>query len=350
MALNHIDVEIIVDSNYGMRKVYEIMPRNVDVPLPQVKVVRPRVRVVGPTIPCMVSKALYSYNVARYLKNKDFDILHSCDVLPYFYLRQKNRKPVLFQPFSNELFQMGGRDIRRLLFFVLRSCGRKADAVAVIADWQLDWMLRAYRISKNRTFIMPVGIDIDFIKSIAGQRDVVRKQLGISEDTLVVLSVNGLHPYKGINYLIKAFQDVPKALLIIVGYGPEERNLRMLVSALGLQSRVVFAKNIEEKPLYDYYATADIFVSPTLLRGSSMGIMEAEAFGLPIVSTHQEFLIDGNGYVVPEKNPEALAEGILKVRKGDRVKMGERSKEIVKPYDFKEIAKIAIAKYEELVH
>ena len=80
-----------------------------------------------------------------------------------------------------------------------------------------------------------------------------------------------------------------------------------------------------------------------------MSIMEAEVFGLPIVSTHQEFLIDGNGYVVPERNSEALAEGILKVRNGDRLKMGERSKEIVKQYDFKEIAKTAIAKYKELI-
>ena len=80
-----------------------------------------------------------------------------------------------------------------------------------------------------------------------------------------------------------------------------------------------------------------------------MGIMEAEALGLPIVSTHQEFLIDGNGFVVPEKNPKAIAEAIIKVHEGDRVKMGEKSKEIVKPYDFKNIAKIAIGKYEEIV-
>ncbi len=339
LALNHIDVEVIVDSIDRIERLNEITQ---DVFLLQT-------RVIGPAFTGVVSKALYSYNIARYLKKKEFDVLHSCDVLPYFYLKQQDRKPVVFQPFSNELFQMGNKDIRRFFYFVLRSCGREADALAVVGEWQLEQMLSDYRIDRSKAFILPVGIDIDFVRSLAGQRDAVRKQMGISEDTFVVLSVNILHPFKGIDYLIKAFKDVPDALLIIVSSGPEESNLWRLVSELGLQDRVVFTGNVEEKALYNYYAMADVYAHPTLLRGSSMGIMEAEVFGLPIVSTHQEFLIDGNGYVVPEKNPEALVEAIIKGRNGDRVKMGEKSKEIVKQYDFKEIAKTAIAKYKELV-
>lgn len=336
LALNGIDVEVLVDSKDRVRKLREIT--NI-----------PQLKILGPEVTGMVSKARYSWNIAKYLKDKDFDILHACDVLPYFYLRQKNRKPVVFQPFSNELFQLGGRDIRRFFYFVLRSCGQKADALAVVGEWQLDDMIRDYRITKDKTFILPVCIDIDYARSMAGQREVIRKQMGIPDDKFVVLSVNILNPCKGIDYLIKAMPSVPDSLLIIVSSGPEEGKLRRLVDELGLQGRVIFTGFVKEEALYDYYVMADVYAHPTLLNGSSMGIMEAEVFGLPIVSTHQEFLIDGNGYVVPEKNPEALAEGILKVRNGDRLKMGERSKEIVKQYGFKEIAKTAIAKYKELL-
>ncbi len=309
----------------------------------------PVVITTGQELTGKISKGRYSYNIAKYLKDKDFGVLHSCDVLPYFYLKQNNRKPVVFQPFSSELFQMGGSDIRRLFYFVLRSCGQKSEALAVVGEWQLDQMLKDYRVSRDKVFVLPVGIDIDFIKEKSKQRNEVRKQMGIDDDIFVVLSVNILHPFKGIDYLIKAFKYVPDALLVVVSSGPEEGNLKRIVSDLGLQDRVVFTGNVLEETLYNYYAMADVYAHPTLLQGSSMGIMEAEAFGLPIVSTHQEFLIDGNGYVVPEKNPQALAEGIQRVRDGNRLKMGERSKEIVKPYDFKEIAKTAIAKYEELL-
>ena len=337
LVLKGVDVEVILDSSDRLARLYEIMPT-----------LSVQATVVGPPVTGMVSKAKYSLNIARYLKDKDFDILHSCDVLPYFYLGQKNRKPVVFQPFSNEMFQLGG-GIRRLLHFVLRSCGQNADALAVVGDWQMDQMLRDYRVGRIEAFVLPVGIDIEFIRSMAGQRNEVRKELGIPGGRFVVLSVNILQKCKGIDYLIRAFKDVPEALLYIVSSGPEEQNLRRLVLELGLIRRVIFTGDVAEKSLYNYYAMADVYVHPTLLRGSSMGIMEAEALGLPIVSTHQEFLIDGNGFVVSEKNPRALAEGILKVRFGDRLKMGERSKEIVKQHDFKELARIAIATYKELL-
>lgn len=336
LALNGIEVEVLLDSPDRIERLREITPLA-------------KATVLSPPVTGMVSKALYSLNIARYLKDKDFDILHACDVLPYFYLHQRHRKPVVFQPFSNELFQIGGGDIRRLLYFVLRSCGQRADALAVVGEWQMESMLRDYRVNRDKAFVLPVCIDIDSVRGLAGRREYTRKRLGIPENTFVVLSVNILLPCKGIDYLIRAMTDIPDAILVVTSSGTEEQNLRNLVAELGLRYKVLFTGNVPEKELYGYYAMSDVYVHPTLLNGSSMGIMEAEVFGLPIVSTHQEFLIDGNGYIVPEKNPEAIAEAVQKVRTGDRVKMGARSREIVRPYDFKEIAKTAIAKYKELL-
>jgi len=336
LAMNGLDVKVIVDSDDRLNKLFEVT-RDVEV------------KVLGPAVTGIASKALFAYNIARYLRDKDFDILHSCDVLPYFYLMQQDRKPVVFQPFSNELFQIGGGDIRRLFYFVLRSCGQKAEALAVVGEWDMDKVIKYYGVDKGKTFILPVGVDIDFIRSMAMGRDEAREQLGIPHNAFVVLSVNILLPCKGISYLVEAFKDVPDALLVIVSSGPEESTLRWMVAILGLQDRVIFAGKVGEKDLYNYYSAADVFVSPTLLRGSSMGIMEAEALGLPIISTHQEFLIDGNGLVVPEKNPMAIAEAIIKVRNSDRVSMGKKSRKIVEPYDFKNIAKTAIHKYEEIL-
>jgi glycosyltransferase involved in cell wall biosynthesis len=336
LALNGLDVEVIVDSQDRANKMKEVTTQA-------------RAKVIGPAVTGIVSKALFPLNVANYLKNAEFDVLHSCDVIPYFYLQQERRKPVVFQPFSSEMFQLGSRDIRRLLYFVLRSCGQKADALAVVGEWQWEDTLRDYKVAKDKTFVLPVGIDIDFITGTAKPRREARELLGIPQDAYIVLSVNILLACKGINYLIQSMLNVPDATLIIVSAGPEEDNLKELASDLCLQDQILFVGKVPEKDLYNYYAAADVFVSPTLLNGSSMGIMEAEAFGLPIVSTHQEFLIDGNGYVVPEKNPEAIAVAVNQVREDDRVKMGARSREIVQQYDFKRIAKTAIVKYKELV-
>lgn len=97
LAMNGIEVELIVDSLDREFKFYEVFADNVGIQKPKVTIIRPE-------FTGMLSKARYAYNIAQYLKDKDFDILHTCDVLPYFYLKQKNRKPVVFQPFSNEMF------------------------------------------------------------------------------------------------------------------------------------------------------------------------------------------------------------------------------------------------------
>jgi glycosyltransferase involved in cell wall biosynthesis len=261
----------------------------------------------------------------------------------------KKRKPVVFQPFSSELFQLGDNDIRRMFYFVLRSCGQKSEALAVVGEWQREQTIRDYRVDRSKTFVLPVCIDVDFVKSQAGKREDVRARLGIPQDKFVVLSVNILLPCKDIGSLIEAMVGVPDTVLVVVSDGPEADRLHKLADDLLIKDRVIFTGKVPERELYDYYAMANVFVSPTLLDGSSMGIMEAEAFGLPIVSTHQEFLIDGNGYIVPEKSPTNLAQAVKKVRTGDIIKMGERSREIVKQFDFKKIAKDAIAKYEELL-
>jgi glycosyltransferase involved in cell wall biosynthesis len=336
LAMNGIDTELIVDSQDRVDKMREVNTLT-------------KATVISPPVTGMVSKARFAINVARYLAKQDFDILHTCDVIPYFYLMLPKRKPVVFQPFSSELFQLGGNDIRRMFYFVLRSCGQRAEALAAVGEWQLEQTIVDYRVNRDKVFVLPVCIDVDFVRSQARKREDVRKRLGIVKDAFVVLSVNILLPCKDIGTLVKAMQYIPRATLMVVSDGPEADNLHKLANEIGVIDRVIFTGKVLERELYDYYAMANVFVSPTLLDGSSMGIMEAEVFGLPIVSTHQEFLIDGNGYVVPEKNWIAIAEAVEKVRNGDRMKMGARSRDIVQQYDFKVVAKTAIEKYEELL-
>jgi glycosyltransferase involved in cell wall biosynthesis len=79
-----------------------------------------------------------------------------------------------------------------------------------------------------------------------------------------------------------------------------------------------------------------------------MGIMEAECFGLPVVSTAQDYMIDGNGFVVAMNDPSALVDGIVRVMMEDRHTMGKRSKELAQQYDFKMIAEKAIEIYKGL--
>ena len=352
LAKQDIEVELIIDSEKGREKVKEACG---DV---KTTVIRPSTG-VGVNV---LRRSLYSVNLARYLRNKNFDILHTGGTIPFAYLHIKNRKPTVFQPFGNEAFTqpdaLQAKGLRQMFYRLLaqpvwRYCGVHADAIAAEGEFQIEGMMELYGASRDKIFILPAGVDSAFIKERLKVITVSREELGLTASDFVLLSVNTLDVVKGINYLIDAFylvkQKLANARLVIIGAGPEETNIYNQIKSCRLWNSIVHLKNVPEATLYDYYALSDLFVSPTLQKDFIMGILEAEVCGLPIVSTGQDWLVKdgGNGYVVPQKDPVAMAEAILKIYEGDRKAMGLASQQIAKEYDFEAIAKLAIKRYQK---
>jgi len=107
-------------------------------------------------------------------------------------------------------------------------------------------------------------------------------------------------------------------MLLIVGRGNEKKNLENLSKILGIKNQVVFSGKVSDQKLPNYYATADIFVLPSLIELQGMVVLEAMAVGLPILvadaelSTSKE-LVKNNGIIFKERNYKELANGIRKI-------------------------------------
>jgi glycosyltransferase involved in cell wall biosynthesis len=83
-----------------------------------------------------------------------------------------------------------------------------------------------------------------------------------------------------------------------------------------------------------------------------MGVQEAMACGLPVVSSSQPFLVENgkNGFVVGVKNPDGIAGAIIKIHKKKvGKKMAKMGEEMVKKYDWDNVAKSAIEIYKKLI-
>jgi glycosyltransferase involved in cell wall biosynthesis len=97
---------------------------------------------------------------------------------------------------------------------------------------------------------------------------------------------------------------------IIVGYGPEEAEIRSLIASLGLHKKVDIV--INPPNVRDYLKASGIYLSTSLFEGLSNSLMEAMVEGLPIVATDvgdNRFLVrDGyNGYLLPVKDVDQIA-------------------------------------------
>lgn len=146
-----------------------------------------------------------------------------------------------------------------------------------------------------------------------------RSSLGLSLSEKLILSVGRVSRQKNYSLLLDAFSrlDDPSIRLMIVGgiYEPAEyQRLLGMMSQLGLDGRVSFVEFTHDIELY--YEAADALVLSSAWEGFGNVIVEALAFGLPVVSTRcphgPEEILDGGrfGRLVELNDPTAMAHAI----------------------------------------
>jgi glycosyltransferase involved in cell wall biosynthesis len=143
----------------------------------------------------------------------------------------------------------------------------------------------------------------------------LRGELG-GEGRPLVLTPARLDAQKGHRVLFEAIAQVPDALFLLAGEGPERDALEALAEERGIAHRVRFLGRREDVP--QLLATCDVFALPSLYEGSSLAVLEAMAAGIPVVSSAiggtDELIEDGrSGLLVPPGDAEALAVALRRV-------------------------------------
>ncbi len=140
----------------------------------------------------------------------------------------------------------------------------------------------------------------------------VKADLGIDGSMLFFV---GRHTdQKGITHLLYAMKKLrdPDVTLVVGGKGHLTAQLEKFVELLGIEDCVEFVGYIPEEELGDYYASADVFVSPSLSEPFGITITEALAAGTHVVATEcgvAECLPEGC-LVEVEPDSDSIADGI----------------------------------------
>lgn len=142
-----------------------------------------------------------------------------------------------------------------------------------------------------------------------------------------LLFVGRLDERKGLRYLLETLPLIlakQTVRLRIVGEGILERELKERCRELGLGSVVDFLGFVTKEELVDEYASCDVFVLPAIVdsKGDTEGLgivmIEALAHAKPVVASNVGGISDviissTTGVLVPEKDPDSLAQAILAV-------------------------------------
>ena len=222
--------------------------------------------------------------------------------------------------------------LRMIARFVLR----RADGVIVDSEVKTRAAVEL-GCSRDKIWKFPWGIDLDLFKKNT-EKSNIRTQLGW-ENNKIIISTRNHFPIYGVEFLIRSIphviKEIPSARFLIVGDGPNTCFLKEMAKDLGIQEYVNFTGRVPNEDLPRYIKAADLYVSTSLSDGASISLIEAMACGLPVVVSdipgNREWVKNGkNGFLVPVKDPTALAEKIVFLLKNDDLRrlLGDNNSEL----------------------
>ncbi|MBW9220098.1 glycosyltransferase family 4 protein [Methanothermococcus sp. SCGC AD-155-N22] len=168
-----------------------------------------------------------------------------------------------------------------------------------------------------------------------------KKMLNIPKNAKILLFFGYVRKYKGLMYLIQAMpkilEEMPEAYLLIVGefWDSKEKYINE-IKKLNIENNVkVIDKYIPDEEVGIYFSTADVVVLPYISATQSGVVQIAYAFDKPVITTNVGGLPDvvedrKTGFIVEAKNPEKLAEVVIKYFKENKKEVFKRNIQEIK--------------------
>ena len=242
---------------------------------------------------------------------------------------------------------------------------RRNDAVIAVSRAVADTVARRAPGTAGRLpaadwlTVVHHGPDLCGAPSGPRARAEARARLGVPADAVLIGSVGNLTAKKDQRTLLGAYARLrrtePDTVLVLIGSGPLEGELRGRAGELGLSpGAVVFAGSRPDVP--ELLPGLDIFALSSRQEGLPVALMEAMASGLPAVVTRvggmPEMLDDGEqGLLVPTGDPEALARALARLAadRGLRGRMGAAARERSRAFDIAGAQRAIEAVYERVL-
>lgn len=320
---------------------------------------------------------LFPFSVRRFHASKYIDVPHGLGILaPSMLLALLETSPDLIHAHAFGYFPMiagglaemmrgvplvvtphcdvGGATLaKRLLNWAMPAVTlRRAQRVIALTTGEA-YLLVQLGVARERIRVIPNGVDLrEFPPSPAPRSS--------SEDVTVLFVGRCYSRQKGLEYLIRAIAllaPMRKPCLRIVGEdwgGVSE--LQALSRSLGIEQQLEFTGRVSRADVIQAYASADVFVLPSLFEPFGIVLLEAMAAGLPIVASRvggiPDVVEDGKtGILVEPRNAQALSRAIeiLITDAPLRNRMGEEGRRRAATYSWDEVVPRIREVYEEAI-
>jgi glycosyltransferase involved in cell wall biosynthesis len=184
-----------------------------------------------------------------------------------------------------------------------------------------EMMVKDDGIAAEKISVVHLGVNPDVMKRDIGLRNAVRKEFGVADTEIVIGNVARMVPFKGHEYMLKAFARIvpaaPAARLLLVGDGELTDGLQKLALELQVNDKVIFAGFRDD--LVAMYSAFDIYAHSSIEGGGEtfpFAVLQALSEELPVVVTRVgdvPYMVEEckNGFVTPDRDDKTLAKKLL---------------------------------------
>jgi len=204
--------------------------------------------------------------------------------------------------------------------------------------------------------VVPNGVELERYQQVCED---CRLEFGYKPEDILLIYSGRLGPEKSVDFLLRAFSGVAEAVedihLLIIGGGPEEKDLKKLATEIGIADRVHFYGMVAYDRMPQYLAMCNIFVTASVTEVHPFSVIEAMATGLPALGIHSvgvgDTIEDGITGFLASQSQAAYAAKMTRLCLDSnlRHKMGLAARKASGKYAIEHATQIMVAHYEHLV-
>ena len=179
-------------------------------------------------------------------------------------------------------------------YLTLFLCDKTIDELIVPTEKAKELFKDKYKVKRD-VYVIPSGIDTTrFYKENIDKNEVInlRKDLKIKTSDFVILYLGRIAKEKSIDFLINNFNSVlkriPKAKMVIVGDGPDIKDLIDLTKKNKLDDKIIFAGKVPWTDVPKYYSLCNVFVTASKTETQGLTVMEAMGASKVVVAIRDE--------------------------------------------------------------
>lgn len=267
----------------------------------------------------------YTIALKKILRQKNYAAIHFnmsyANFIPVIIAHWLGAKKIIVHSHSTAIDDR--RCVVRIIKRAIHKIGRKlmsymADDYLACSSLAAQWMYPASILQSKRYHMAKNAIDVSEYNYNPHVRTDIRRKLKISDDTFVIGHVGRFTYQKNHEFLIDIFKQVHdklnNSLLLLIGEGPEENQMKEKVASLELASRVLFLGRRNDVP--QLFQAMDCFVLPSRFEGLGIVGIEAQSSGLQCIFSDvvpREVDVVGKSIFLSLEHSEQWVSEILKI-------------------------------------